>query len=534
MLMKVIAPIAAGLVMAAALSARAQYVPPTAPQTIYSNLNAVNKVWNVGTDTRAEFSGPYGSTSVWFANFLNVTVTDHAVGAAPRFYWNGSHMPGTAGSLSLPSDAYDPDVVLIENDTRICALIVYYSPSNGGYCMSWSRFVITSSPPAFEPLSAPMLIHTYHPPSDSFICINIDADNDGNYAIAYQVNDQTYCKTGILPAGSMPVPTTPANNTIYSDHIQPDVSLQHSNVVPNMKVKVVGLRSSRSGWKIAMRPFTAGTGPTVSSPAYPGYSLHNPRIASPLNNTERFAITMMQHNPGSSTYNILFNSYTGTTSTSTRVLNAGAAGFPPSIAGYANRLPAISYVGDYITIGWHTAYLPGPPSAQNNTFVGLDLTDGSFMPTTPTAYQDICLSPDYNPVSAMAISGRYTIWGKSAAYELIDVDKQSVPTLVWTIQNITLPHWRPSQPTAIEGMKALEGITISPNPASDFVTLTLPRSGEKCDYFVSDMYGKKVTEGAILNGKEVINVQNLAAGTYFIRISHPGSGQIQSMKFVKH
>ncbi len=527
-----------GLAAAIAYSAQAQYTLPSAPEKTYSGLNSATKVWNVGTDTRAEFTGPYGSTSVWFANYLNVTVTDHPSGSAPRFYWNGSHTLSTFGSLALPADAYDPDVVLIENDTRICALIVYYSQANGGYCMSWSRFFYTTSGGStttyFEPLSVPMLIEPYNPPNDSLICINIDADNDGNYAIAYQFNNQSYCKTGTLPAGTTPVPTVPGAATLYNDHIQPDVTLQHSNVVPNMKVKVVGLRANRSGYKVAMRTFTGILGPGVASPPYPAYSLNNPRIASPLNNTERFALTLMQNDPGSSIYRILFDAYTGTTATASRTLNTGAAGFPPPIAAYVNRLPALSYVNDIIAVGWHTAYLPGPPSAQTNTFVGLDIQDGSFMPTTPTQYQDICPSPKYNPVSAIAISGRYTLWGKSAAYELMDMaSPQPSLKLVWVLLNTGLDHWRPANPDDQAVMPASGGFALYPNPAIDFLNISVPKADMKYSYGVFDLFGKKVLEGTVGNGKTTVNVQQLAGGTYFVRIDGAGNTEENKLRFVK-
>lgn|GEM_PF-949103 len=526
------------LALALAFTAKAQYTPATAPETVYSSLNPMRGIWNMGTDTRAEFDGPYGSTSVWFANFLNVTVTDHVYANGPLFCWHGSHTTTTFGSQYLPIDAYDPDVVLIENNTSIYALAVYYSAINGGYCMSWSRFVDTVSGSTtityFEPLSAPMLIEPYLPAEDSLICINIDSDNDGNYAIAYQMNNKTYCKTGTLPPGTTPIPTTPGNTTVYGDHIQPDVTLQHSNVIPNMKVKIVGLSENRSVCKVAMRTFAGAAGPSVSSPVFPPYNLNNPRIASPLNNTERYAVTLMQHNPGSSTYHILFSSYTGITPTSTRVLNAGAAGFPPSIAGNVNQFPAITYVGDYISIGWHTSYLPGPPAPQSNTFVGLDLQDGSFMPTTPTKYQDICPSPNFNPLSAMALSGRYTIWGKSAAYERITATADPVAQLVWVARDMVTGLWRPSQPTQIAGLATSAGFSAAPNPASGILTVKVPRPDTKYSYAVLDMLGKKVLEGTISNGKEAIDVHQLAKGAYFIRIGHSGTGHTQSVKFVKH
>ncbi|WP_118951120.1 T9SS type A sorting domain-containing protein [Taibaiella helva] len=522
-----------GLAAAFALPASAQYQPSTAPETFYGSLNGLKKVWNVGTDTRAEFSNPYGSTSVWFANFLNVTVTDHPGSSTPRFYWHGSHAVGTFGSLTLPADAYDPDVVLIENNVAIAALIVYYSASGGGYCMTWSLFN-TGGTPNFGPLAAPVLVHSYTSPNDTLTCINIDADNDGNYAIAYQVGNQTYCKTGVLTPGATPVASVPGNTTVLNDWIQPDVSLQHSLSTPNMKVKIVGLRQNRAGYKVANRMLTPTTGPTITSSSYPAFSLNNPRIASPLDASTRFAVTMMQNNPGTSTYQILFDAYNGTTPIASRVLNTGMPGFPPSIASNVNRLPALSFVSDKIVVGWHTANLPGPPSAQNSTFVGLDLQDGSFVPTTPSQYLDICDTPDFNAPSAIAISGRYTIWGKSAAFEHYNVGKQSVAEQVWTIQNLGMVHWRPGQPEQQGIAETIAGFTLSPNPATDFLTLNAPRSDAQYRYFVFDLYGKKVSEGSIANGKALINVQSLANGTYFVRIAGGDTQAMNNMKFVKH
>lgn len=470
---------------------------------------------------------PYG-----FANFLNVSVSDHISGNAPRFYWQASHAIGTFGNLALPADAYDPDVVLIDNDVRICALIVYYSASKGGYCLSWSLFNTTGTP-NFGPLATPMLIQSYVSTNDSLTCINIDSDNDGNYAIAYQVGNQSFCKTGILTAGSTPTPSVPANQTIYSDWIQPDVSLQHSLSTPNMKVKIAGLRQSRSAYKVAMRMLSTGAGPTYTSPAYAGFSLNNPRIASPLDNSTRFAITLMRNNPGSSTYDILFNSFTGASSTGLKILNAGAAGFPTAINTVANRFPAISYVDDIISVGWHTAYLPGSP-AQTNTFVGLDLMDGSFMPVTPAQYLDICPGLNYNLPSVIAVSGRYTLWGKSAAYERVNVSKQSISELVWVVANTGTPNWRPSAPEQDSRPEMVKEFTLSPNPATDILTVNTPRSDVQYRYFVYDFSGKKVLDGTISNSKGVINIQSLANGTYFIRIAGAAEQPLNSLKFVKH
>lgn len=512
-----------GLALAAAFSARAQYQPPTAPETVYSGLVPGTKIWNTGTDTRSN-SGSGGG----FANFLNVTVSDHPSnsGGVPKFYWNGSHTAGTFGSLALPSDAWDPDVVMIENDVKIGAVIVYFSKTLGGYCMSWTLF----NPPLFTPLSAPVLIQAYNPASDSLICINVDADNDGNYAVAYQVNTQTYCKTGTLTPGSAPTVTTPANQTTYTDHIQPDVSLQHSGAA-STKVKIVGLRANRAGYRVAMRPLLSGTGPVITSAAYPAFSLNNPRIASPLNTSPNFAITMMRHSSATAPYEILFEAYSGTASAGSRILNNGSPGFPPSIASYVNRLPAISYVDNLISVGWHTSVLPAPPVAQNNTFVSLDLTDGSFMPTTPAEYLDICLYPDPNPASVLSLSGRYNVWGKSAAYEHIAVNKQSVGELVWVVQNLGMIHWRPSGPGQEPLASAAEKFAVYPNPATDFLTLSVPHSDMKYSYQVFDPFGRKVMEGNITQGKTALNVQQLAGGTYFVQVA--GGADDIKLKFVK-
>ena len=74
---------------------------------------------------------------------------------------------------------------------------------------------------------------------------------------------------------------------------------------------------------------------------------------------------------------------------------------------------------------------------------------------------------------------------------------------------------------------------LSPNPSRDFVTLTTTRSNVKHTYFVFDLYGKKVLEGTIANGKSLIDVQRLAAGTYFVRLTDADTRHTSNVKFVK-
>ncbi len=68
--------------------------------------------------------------------------------------------------------------------------------------------------------------------------------------------------------------------------------------------------------------------------------------------------------------------------------------------------------------------------------------------------------------------------------------------------------------------------SIAPNPASDFIKVSLPLKGTK-PYKVSDMNGRLVLQGNISNDK-TINVTELTKGEYFIEIEGA-----KNLKFIK-
>ena len=66
-------------------------------------------------------------------------------------------------------------------------------------------------------------------------------------------------------------------------------------------------------------------------------------------------------------------------------------------------------------------------------------------------------------------------------------------------------------------------LKVYPNPAYDELSLDLPESVTNGNFIILDINGKEVLELANYNANEKIDVSNLTAGVYFIRITSGGS-----------
>jgi len=65
-----------------------------------------------------------------------------------------------------------------------------------------------------------------------------------------------------------------------------------------------------------------------------------------------------------------------------------------------------------------------------------------------------------------------------------------------------------------------KSISIYPNPASGYVQIkfvSLPENGAEFQLF--DVTGKQILNRKLLSNLEVINIENLPAGVYFIKTS---------------
>ncbi len=505
----------------------AQYLPPTVPETVYAILNDAQRAWNVGTDTRAADPGDH-ETSPMYLNYLNVTVSDHPeIGGFPKLYWRSSS-GGIIGSHNLPMDAVDPDVVLLDNaDHETYAIVVYHSNAFGGYVFSYCKFLGSS----FGPLSMPVLLEPYiNPPIDQ-IYINIDSDESGHFAVVYQKGATTICKTGAFPAGSAP-PPIPGTPKIYNGLIQPDVAIQHTTPLTATKVKIIGLTTDRSKYSVYMQNIAGTLGYSYTSPAYPISSLNNPRIACPYNTSAHCAITLMKNIPSSGLYDIMVDVFGGSIWYGIRTVNNGSLpGFPSAINQFINKYPALCVIGNNIVLGWHTSFLPGPPTPQNMTFVGLDINASTLSPLSGDHYVDICPAPYVNATSTIAIAGRYTQWGKTAAYERTDtLSAQSGTRLVYSLTPISLGTW--------SGLSQIQTgdntpVLIYPNPAKAIIHVQLPETNTHYTYTIFDMLGKRMLTGDIDQHTAQIGIEKLPAGNYTLMLESEFKTGLQKLQFVK-
>ncbi len=73
-------------------------------------------------------------------------------------------------------------------------------------------------------------------------------------------------------------------------------------------------------------------------------------------------------------------------------------------------------------------------------------------------------------------------------------------------------------------------VVIYPNPANEFIVLDANLKKNEGDYFISDLSGRIVDFGSLLNAKQKIDISNLSSGIYFMKIS---GAESQTNKFIK-
>ncbi len=93
--------------------------------------------------------------------------------------------------------------------------------------------------------------------------------------------------------------------------------------------------------------------------------------------------------------------------------------------------------------------------------------------------------------------------------------------------------WEFTIPTGInENSLHAENIsTIYPNPASDRITVLVSSALSGSTYFISDMYGRNVLSGNLTSESSSINISELAAGAYILKV---GEQNQLSNKFFKN
>ncbi|MEI8203999.1 MAG: T9SS type A sorting domain-containing protein [Bacteroidota bacterium] len=84
--------------------------------------------------------------------------------------------------------------------------------------------------------------------------------------------------------------------------------------------------------------------------------------------------------------------------------------------------------------------------------------------------------------------------------------------------------------TGIDDLTSVHNIKIYPNPVGDVVYIKTSRFALGSTYDVSDLSGKKIFNGKLLNETTSIDLRTLASGLYFLKI---GENNKQTFKLVK-
>lgn len=509
-----------------------QYVPASATEYTYHSIVPTSCAHNdVGTDTRdATGSSVFGYGSSYYLNYLNVTVNSckDNVLLAPTFNWQSS--AGTQGTLALPADAEDPDVVLVSPMTSndVWAVVVYYSPSMAGYYMSYASF--TPGTWNFPSMSAPVMIYPYIPAAGYEPHINIDADNMGHYAVVMQDNSAVLTMTQTVAA----VPTAPANPLWFSGLLEPDVAF-HGNSAH--EVSIIGVTASRNRYRTLTRDYLGTTWYSMyNSPSMP--SLYLPRIAAPSSGiTNEYAITVARKyasGPGAN-FDILFQ----VNELSINVANNGSMlGYPgPNNVNNLNFYPCLTYAytglgtNEQLSLGWYTDAIAGSPN-QAFTFIGLDVTPvAPYTCSTPGNYMDITNLWEQNNDGTLALSGRYSSWAKSAAFTYSTAsDPNFADRLMWKIQPSGATNWKPTDVDAVANENT--GVAVYPNPATNEINISV-NTPQPYSYEIYNQLGQIVEQGAINGSNKTVTIAKWANGLYIVKMKNQETQEMSTVQFVK-
>ena len=84
-------------------------------------------------------------------------------------------------------------------------------------------------------------------------------------------------------------------------------------------------------------------------------------------------------------------------------------------------------------------------------------------------------------------------------------------------------------------IKPFEGVTVFPNPVSDFLTIDLKNTSILEGIFtIYDVEGRKLNSGKVISGSNIIDLSNLIKGSYICSISDANNTRISSFNIIKN
>ncbi|MBP6456443.1 MAG: T9SS type A sorting domain-containing protein [Chitinophagaceae bacterium] len=512
----------------------AQAIPAT--ETDFNIDKIVPPSLGVAYNTASDFRAGVPN----YNNFHYASATDYlsTANSKPFVYWETSH--GTSGFLGLPADARDPDVVFLNNNTETYLMCVYYkSTSIGGATGYYYRASL------YDPI-----LHTYLPGgglsgvielcTNPNPCINIDADNKGNFGIIWK---RTATLTRTIRGNANSVPTfllgVPSTITVINNFIEPDIAVANDSGIPRYIYTAVNTSRTNLRKVSANTLFSAfSLDVSISSSL-----IFNPRIACPAQgNINQYSIIYSRNFTVSGTpfQNIELRYSTASGLPPLTVLNNSTFSAAPAINAGTNSMPVLTYGYDgsgneYLSTLWYCDF---PANNIQRQIIGVDISTMPFLPLSyyvaaSTSHSNT--APFVYETPSVSVAGRYTEWGKACSF-LNDYDATNY-IYKWKYQNWGIANWRPSgdeNQTVTD--KNENQISIFPNPTNSSFSIK-----GNCEHEFSvnilDVKGTVLfkSNGTLQDINDKLNSYNsLANGLYLINIKDQTTGETKIEKLMKN
>lgn len=505
--------------MALLQPARAQFAPSSIPEMVAGSSS--DNMYKVTCDSRLYNSTLYGVTGPFNA------VAWDGPGQAIRYFCPDLMVGGT---MTMSGAFAYPDIVFSANaaNQNLHLLLAYIS----GSTFVFTRYKWDDASSTFSVLAT----STWPITSGAVVpSINLDADKDGNYALALGHGNgviEVYRNTNAtLPAAPVLRGTLAAGTGA-----QVDVCLNYAGAGPT---RINVSYTSMTGTSVSARGIPFGTGSwgavVAVAPVLSGVTYKAPRIACPINNGSC----------GDDVYSIVYQrivsgvshvrQFNKTTSSATYPLSEGGLGFPsPALPG--SNEPVICYSQEGTTgctasglSAWNTADALHPA-------VGVRLmSTGAFWGTgTPLiTYYDLRNLTMYTTIKHIALSGKYA-GDKRILQAYFSLPSNRIVYKRYVYDGYTMRQAAPGHGAD----KTAKSFRIYPNPSAGQINIGYTGLSEesRTTAIVTDLNGRTLWhyDDVLQSLPEQLNewFGKAMPGMYLVRISE-ASGFSESIKLVK-
>ena len=138
-----------------------------------------------------------------------------------------------------------------------------------------------------------------------------------------------------------------------------------------------------------------------------------------------------------------------------------------------------------------------------------------------------------NNESTVALSGRYTVWAKSAAFTYDQTFPGFGERLMWKIQTAGTPNWKSSAPSGDMEEELKASLEVYPNPANDQISLSISDAADGYQYEVSNQLGQVIRLAHTSSVETRLSVADFPAGMYMVKFVNDKTQATSYAKFIK-